>query len=124
MATESDFNRLEFDATVVARRSADLEMLSLLKEMFVEVRSIRHEQEQQSAKLDEHIRTEEELFSRSFPGGDPDGHRCAHEAWIRKAESQAAFWEKLRSSVAVWGVLGLLGIMSAALWAHFAERLK
>ena len=124
MTSESDFSRLEFDATVVSRRSVDAEMLHLLKELFVEVRSIRHSQENQTDKLEAHIKTEELLFTRAFPDGDPDGHRAAHEAWIRRAEAQAAFWEKLRSSVVTWGILGVLGILGIALWQYFLGRIK
>jgi hypothetical protein len=124
MTTESDFSRLEFDATVVTRRTADAEMLHLLKELFVEVRSIRHSQESQAEKLSAHIKAEEAMFTHAFPDGDPDGHRVAHEAWIRRAEAQADFWEKLRGSVFTWGVVGLLGVLGLALWQYFLGRIK
>lgn len=124
MTTESDFSRLEFDATVVTRRTADAEMLHLLKELFVEVRSICHSQESQAEKLSEHIKAEEAMFTHAFPEGDPDGHRVAHEAWIRRAEAQADFWEKLRGSVFTWGVVGLLGVLGLALWQYFLGRIK
>lgn len=61
-------------------------------------------------------------LARGFPGGDPDGHRRAHEALIRKAEERARFYEDLRGELAkkgVWAVLVLLGI---ALWQYVKTK--
>ncbi|MCE4544588.1 hypothetical protein [Caballeronia sp. PC1] len=61
-------------------------------------------------------------LASGFPDNDPDGHRRAHEALIRKAEERAQFYADLRSELAkkgVWAVLVLLGI---ALWQYIKVR--
>ena len=58
----------------------------------------------------------QESISKAFPGEDVDGHRRAHEAWIRKEQAKAAFWEKIRDEAAKWGVLGVLGFIVGAIW--------
>lgn len=54
------------------------------------------------------------LMSDAFPNGDPDGHKRYHEAGIKKAEEQAAFWAKLKMELAKYGLLGFMG------WAAWA----
>ncbi|AQG98596.1 hypothetical protein A9R05_06920 [Burkholderia sp. KK1] len=61
-------------------------------------------------------------LAKGFPDSDPDGHRRAHEALIRKAEERAKFYEDLRGELAkkgVWAVLVLIGI---ALWQYFKTK--
>lgn len=56
------------------------------------------------------------LMGKAFPEGDPDGHRRHHELVIKKAEAQAAFWEKMKFELLRWGLIGFLGWAAVALW--------
>jgi len=56
------------------------------------------------------------LMCKSFPEGDPDGHRAAHEAWIKREEDKAEFWKKMRFEVSRWGIMGLLGWLAIVAW--------
>lgn len=64
-------------------------------------------------KLAEEIAT---LMCKSFPQGDPDGHRAAHEAWIKREEDKTEFWKKMRFEVSRWGIIGLLGWLAIVAW--------
>lgn len=111
--TDSDFSRLDFEVTQTPRtnkRRDDNEIIGLIKSLFVEVEKMRKE-------LHDHIKDEKSVLVNAFPDNDPEGHRRAHEAWIKKAEAQAATWIKIKDSVAVWGVIGLLGFILLAVWA-------
>lgn len=85
-------------------------MLTLVRQMDASVRDL-------NAKLTEHIVLEasmtsklvNELLVRSFPDGDPDGHRRHHEAVIKAAEARAEFWSKMRYDLVKWGLLAFLG---------------
>ena len=59
------------------------------------------------------------LMNKAFPEADPEGHRAAHEAWIRKAEKQAAFWDKMLFEITRWGIIGVLGWVIYSLWKSF-----
>lgn len=54
------------------------------------------------------------LISSAFPGGDPHGHRMAHEAQIRQADG----WQKLKSEVVSKFITG--GLWAAAGWAAYS----
>jgi hypothetical protein len=71
-----------------------------------------------------HIADEKAIIAHAFPNADPDGHRAAHDAWIRKAESQTKFWEDMRGSVAKWGAIGALGFIALAVWKLVLEGPK
>jgi hypothetical protein len=59
------------------------------------------------------------LMIKAFPEGDPSGHKAAHEAWIKKTESQAAFWEKMKFELVRWGLIAIIGWAVVALWKQF-----
>lgn len=61
------------------------------------------------------------LVNDSFPEGDPAGHRRYHEMSIKKAEAQAAFWEKLRVELAKWGLIGFIGWVLLHMWQAFVQ---
>jgi hypothetical protein len=118
MTTDSDFAKLDFDVSALPdRRKTDEEIVALMRAMFVEIRGMRQE-------LHGHIQDESMVLKHAFPNGDPDGHRAAHDAWIRKAESQAKFWQELKSSVFSWGALGVLGFLAIAAWKYALEGPK
>lgn len=119
--TDSNFNRLDFDVT--ERRKSTEDLLTLIQEMFVEIREIRDEGRAMRKDLKQHIADEAIMVTHAFPQGDIDGHRMAHAAWIKKAEAQAKFWEDMKSSVAKWGMFGVLGFLLAASIHQIADRL-
>ena len=119
--SDSDFSRLDFDVT--ERRKSSEDLVTLIQEMFVEIREIRDEGRAMRKDLKQHIQDEAVMVNHAFPDGDVDGHRMAHAAWIKKAEQQAKFWEEMRSSVAKWGVIGVLGFLLMASIHQIADRL-
>ena len=121
MTTDSDFTRLDFN--VIERRKSTEDLLTLIQEMFVEIREIRDEGRAMRKDLQKHIADEAVMVNHAFPGGDVDGHRMAHTAWIKRAEAQAKFWEDMKSSVAKWGMFGVLGFLLAASIHQIADRL-
>jgi hypothetical protein len=59
------------------------------------------------------------LLQRSFPEGDPEGHRKYHEASIARAEASAKFWQTLSLEIAKYGLIGFIGWAVYALWNAF-----
>ena len=47
----------------------------------------------------------------AFPEGDVDGHRKYHEAKIRAAKAEEAFWSDLRLDLAKKGTWGLIVVI-------------
>lgn len=62
-------------------------------------------------------------IKKAFPDGDIDGHRKYHEAKIRAAVAEEAFWTDLKLDVAkkgAWGVLlVLIGLVMLGIGAKF-----
>ena len=63
-------------------------------------------------------------FSEAFPGGDPHGHRIAHEKAIRNATG----WDKLKAEVlskfltaGMWVAAGWLAL---AVWEAFKHEVR
>jgi phage gp16-like protein len=61
------------------------------------------------------------MFIKAFPEGDAEGHRKAHESWIRKESEDREFWLKLKSNVINWAVIAALGWVGIAVWAAFVK---
>lgn len=61
------------------------------------------------------------IMNKSFPEGDPLGHRKHHELSIKAAEDKAAFWKRMRDEVTRWGLLGVLGWLSFVAWTAFIK---
>lgn len=63
-------------------------------------------------------------FSDAFPGGDPHGHRIAHE----KAIANANWWEKAKgdafSKVASAGVWAVVVFLAIAVWEHIKQEAR
>lgn len=57
------------------------------------------------------------VFERSFPDGDPEGHRVHHELVIQREEARAKFWSTMQTELAKWGLLGFAAWAFYALWA-------
>jgi hypothetical protein len=63
-------------------------------------------------------------LAKGFPGGDPEGHRRAHEALIRKAEARAKFYEDLCSELAKKGLWALLALIGIAVWQYVKTKVN
>ena len=61
-------------------------------------------------------------FADAFPGGDPHGHRAAHE----KAIANATWWDKTKSDavskVTAAGLWGVLVFLAVAAWEHIKHE--
>ncbi len=76
-------------------------MVALVTELHKDVKAL-------DSKLDIHMLNEThelaaeiaKLMAAAFPEGDPNGHKAAHVAWIRKEEDRAEFWKKMRYELA------------------------
>lgn len=91
------------------RRENDSAMLTLLHQMRDDLRA---HTEGEEARL-------EAIMQRAFPGGDPIGHRSAHEAQMQAVLDRAAFWKKMRFEITKYGLLGLVGWLVYAAWLAF-----
>jgi hypothetical protein len=74
--------------------------------------------------MDNQFASLRQTFSEAFPGGDPHGHRLAHEKAIRNATG----WDKLKAEVAskfltagLWVAVGWIAI---AIWEAFKHEVK
>ena len=96
------------------------------------VQQINEKLEVVDSKLTAHVSEEllkiaEEIASlmvKSFPEGDPHGHRRAHEAAIKAAEDKAQFWKTMRAELGKWGLIGFIGFAIAAMWHRIGDSLK
>lgn len=81
--------------------------------------SIRHRE-----YFDGHFDEVKLMLKSGFPGGDPSGHRRAHEVQIANAE----WWTKLKTEIvyklAGGAGLAVLGFVFLALWEHFKQEVK
>lgn len=107
------------------RRAEDGALLMLVKQV--------HEGQQAlDEKLTQHMTNEtrelaeavSDMMKRSFPGGDPDGHRRAHEAQIAAIEARAEFWKKLLFELTKYGLIGLAGWLFIIVWTALLKGPK
>lgn len=65
-----------------------------------------------------------QTFSEAFPGGDPHGHRIAHEKAIRSATA----WDKMKAEVLskflTAGLWVAAGWLAFAVWEAFKHEVK
>lgn len=63
-------------------------------------------------------------FADAFPGGDPHGHRMAHE----KAIANATWWDKTKSDavskVTAAGLWAVVVFLCVAAWEHIKSEAK
>jgi len=63
-------------------------------------------------------------FNDAFPGGDPHGHRLAHE----KAIANATWWDKAKgdafSKVTAAGLWAIVVFLCVAAWEHIKSEAK
>lgn len=74
--------------------------------------------------MDKQFAALKQSFNDAFPGGDPHGHRIAHE----KAIAKAGWWDKTKSdafskvaSAGLWAVVVFLAI---AAWEHIKHEAR
>lgn len=99
------------------RRNDDAALLML-------VEKIHHDVNALSTRLDMHMHDEtlalaeavSTLMLKSFPQGDPDGHKALHEADIQAAKDKAEFWKKMRFELSRAGILAFLIWAGIQLW--------
>jgi hypothetical protein len=74
--------------------------------------------------MDNQFRALKQAFSDAFPGGDPHGHRIAHE----KAIAHATWWEKTKgdafSKVTAAGLWAIVVFLCVAAWEHIKAEAK
>lgn len=75
-------------------------------------------------RMDDRFEELKKLFMDAFPGGDPHGHRIAHEKVIKSSDR----WEKIKFGVlekitsgGVWA--GML-FVALAVWEQFKHEVK
>jgi hypothetical protein len=63
-------------------------------------------------------------FADAFPGGDPHGHRIAHEKAIRNA----GWWDNIKSQAAsktiTAGLWAIVVFLCVAAWEHIKQEAK
>ncbi len=77
-----------------------------------------------TAHMDKQFAALRQTFAEAFPGGDPHGHRIAHE----KAIANASWWDKVKSdafaktaSLGLWAALVFLAV---GVWEHVKNEVK
>jgi len=107
------------------RRQAALteDKVALMIQEAVSKALTQHEQHL-TTHMDKQFALLQKTFSEAFPGGDPHGHRIAHE----KAIAKAGWWDKTKSdafsklaSAGLWAIVVFLAI---AAWEHIKHEAK
>lgn len=74
--------------------------------------------------MDKQFAALRQTFAEAFPGGDPHGHRIAHEKAIRNA----SWWDKIKSEAAsktiTAGLWVTMAFIAAAIWEHIKSEAK
>lgn len=74
--------------------------------------------------MDKQFAALRQTFAEAFPGGDPHGHRIAHEKAIRNA----GWWDKIKSEAAsktiTAGLWVTMAFIAAAIWEHIKSEAK
>ena len=77
-----------------------------------------------TAHMDRQFALLKQSFADAFPGGDPHGHRMAHERQI----ANATWWDKAKSDafskVAAAGVWAAVVFLAVAAWEHLKAEAK
>ena len=113
------------DYTGPERRQAALteDKVALMIQEAVSKALVSHEQHL-VAHMDRQFADLRRTFSDAFPGGDPHGHRLAHEKAIRNA----GWWDKIKSEAAsktitasLWVTLAFIAL---SVWEHIKNEAK
>ena len=102
------------------RRTDTAALLLLVQQVHADVQTFSKQLDQQrrdeALQLAEAVAT---LMIKSFPEGDADGHRKAHEAQMQAIEARAEFWRKMLFEVSKYGLIGVLGWLAIKIWVAF-----
>lgn len=87
-------------------------------------RALAEHEQHLTAHMDKQFAVLRQTFADAFPGGDPHGHRLAHE----KAIATANWWDKAKSDavskVAAGGVWACVMFLAVAAWEHLKNEAK
>ena len=82
-----------------------------------------HQIQQKLSEILNEVRMLHNAFPRTDSGEtDLEGHRKYHEAMIKSAQAQEAFWRELRLDIAKKGTWGLLIIVLGLVMAGIAAK--
>ena len=102
------------------RRADSAALLILVQQVHADVqvfsKRLDEQRRDEALQLAEAVAT---LMIKSFPEGDADGHRKAHEAQMKAIEARAEFWKKMLFEVTKYGVIGVLGWLALKIWVAF-----
>lgn len=74
--------------------------------------------------MDRQFASLKQTFADAFPGGDPHGHRMAHEKQIRTA----TWWDKAKSDafskLTAAGAWAIVAFLAVAAWEHIKNEAK
>lgn len=74
--------------------------------------------------MDRQFASLKQTFADAFPGGDPHGHRLAHEKQIRTA----SWWDKAKSDafskLTAAGAWAIVAFLAVAAWEHIKNEAK
>jgi hypothetical protein len=71
--------------------------------------------------LDERFEELEKVFSSGFPGGDPHGHRLAHEEAIRHAGDRRKLKAEVTTKVFTGGIWAAIVWLVVSGWNNFLD---
>jgi hypothetical protein len=97
--------------------------VALMIEQAVSAALKSHEQHL-TLHMDKQFATLRQAFNDAFPGGDPHGHRLAHERQI----ANASWWEKTKSDavskVTAAGLWAVVVFLCVAAWEHIKAEAR
>lgn len=106
------------------RNSAlSLDRVSLMIEESVEARVAKLENNLLT-HMDAKFSQLQKTFSDAFPGGDPHGHRMAHERQIREADGWARLKAEVLSKFLSGGLWVAAGWLAYAIWQGFKDSVR
>lgn len=100
--------------------SVTVDRVALMIEEAVEERISKME-DKMLAHMDVKFGQLHKTFSDAFPGGDPHGHRMAHEKQIRDADGWARMKAEVVSKFLSGGLWVAAGWLGFAVWQAFKE---
>ena len=87
-------------------------------------RALAEHEQHLTAHMDRQFASLRQTFAEAFPGGDPHGHRIAHE----KAIANATWWDKTKSDavskVTAAGLWAVVVFLAVAAWEHIRSEAK
>lgn len=103
------------------RRALTVDRVTAMVELAVDEAMAKHKSDMLQ-HMDAKFGQLDGLIKSAFPGGDPVGHRLAHESQIKTAE----FWSRIKASLAeklAFGIVsGGLLFLGLAAWEAFKVK--